>query len=75
MIRAASETAPDFYTNRYWHNGIKTPDRRMDGAVSLSGLMMSLIFPFRSTAPYEAMLSGLLKKPTLEREVGGGALS
>jgi hypothetical protein len=50
MIRAASETAPDFYANRYCHNGIKTPDRRMDGAVSLSGLMMRLIFPFRSTS-------------------------
>jgi hypothetical protein len=49
MIHAASETAPDFYTHRYWHNGIKTPDRRMVGAVSLSGLMMSLIFPFRCT--------------------------
>jgi hypothetical protein len=67
MIRAASETAPDFYTNRYWHNGIKTPDRRMDGAVSLSGLMMSLIFPFRSTSTLRGHALRTSEKTYLER--------
>jgi hypothetical protein len=50
MIHAASETAPDFYVYHCWHNGLKTPDQRLDGAVSLAGLMISLIFPFRSTS-------------------------
>jgi hypothetical protein len=41
MIRAASDTAPDFYADCYWRNGVKTPDRRLDGAVSLIGWMIN----------------------------------
>jgi hypothetical protein len=27
IIQEASETAPDFYANRCWQSGLKTPDR------------------------------------------------
>jgi hypothetical protein len=30
MIHAASETAPDFYANRCWQSGFKTPKRASD---------------------------------------------
>jgi hypothetical protein len=39
MIRAASETAPDFYAHPCWQSDLKPPDRGSDGAVSLTGLM------------------------------------
>jgi hypothetical protein len=58
IIHSASETAPDFYAHPCWHSGLKTPDRRLDGAFSLTGLMMKVGCSFRSTAPYAGTLCG-----------------
>jgi hypothetical protein len=60
IIHSASETAPDFYAHRCWQRGLKTPDRRLDGAVSLAGLMINAFDRIAQPAPYEAVLCGLL---------------
>jgi hypothetical protein len=64
IIHSASETAPDFYAHHYWQSGLKTPDRRLDGAVSLAGLMINAFDGIVQPAPYAAALCGSRFKKT-----------